>query len=128
MTNRMLDHFFVGGDKFFNDFFGNVNVDAFPRFNIVQLEDQGYRLDVALPGWSKDSVKVHFENGILSVEGQKADTSETYLHKGISSKAFKRSFFVPKNLEVVEAAFADGLLKVTFKPKEVNPVKYIQIK
>lgn len=128
MTNRMLDHFFVGGDKFFNDFFGNLNVDAFPRFNIVQLADQGYRLDLALPGWSKDNVKVHYENGILTVDGQKADNSETYLHKGISSKAFKRSFFVPKNLEVVDATFTDGLLKVTFKPKEVNQVKYIEIK
>jgi molecular chaperone IbpA len=124
---KLLDHFFVGGDKLFTDFFGDLNVDAFPRFNIVKLEDQNYRVDLALPGWSKEQVKIHFDNGILLVEGEKSLSSETYIHKGISGKAFRRSFFVPKNLEVTDATFKDGLLKITFKPRAVNPANYIEI-
>jgi molecular chaperone IbpA len=128
MTNKLLDHFFVGGDKFFNDFFGNMNVDAFPRFNIAQLSEQEFRVDLALPGWSKDNIKIHYDIGLLTIEGDKLDNNEVYLHKGISSKAFKRSFFVPKNLEVTDATFENGLLSITFKPRAINPAKYIDIK
>jgi molecular chaperone IbpA len=128
MTNKLLDHFFVGGDKFFNDFFGNLNVDAFPRFNVVHVADQEYRVDLALPGWSKNNVKIHFDIGLLTIEGNKVEGSETYIHKGISSKAFRRSFFVPKNLEVTDASFENGLLCITFKPRAINPAKYIEIK
>jgi len=128
MTNRLLDHFFVGGDKFFTDFFGNLNVDAFPRFNVVQLAENDYRIDLALPGWSRENVKIHFDIGLLTIEGDKSEGTETYVHKGISSKAFRRSFFVPKNLEVTNASFQDGLLKITFKPRAINPAKYIEIK
>jgi molecular chaperone IbpA len=124
---KLLDHFFVGGDKLFTDFFGDLNVDAFPRFNIVKVGEQDYRVELALPGWSKEHVKIHFDNGIVLIEGEKNVSSETYIHKGISGKAFKRSFFVPKNMEVTDASFKDGLLKITFKSRAVNPAKYIEI-
>ena len=72
--SRLLDQFFVGGDKLFDDFFGgNLGVDAFPRFNIVQLSDNEFELTLALAGWVKEDIKVKHDMGTLTVEGNKKD-------------------------------------------------------
>lgn len=129
-TKTILDHFFVGGNTLYNDFFGNLtwNVDSFPRFNIVQIDEKEYRIELALPGWSKDNIKIHMDAGLLTIEGEKQESTDRYIHRGISGKAFKRSFFVPKNLEITKAALDNGLLKLIFEPRAINPAKYIEIK
>jgi HSP20 family molecular chaperone IbpA len=126
-----IDSFFIGGDKLFQEFFGNnTSADSFPRFNVWQNTDESeYHVDLALPGWSKDDLKVSFENGVLTVSGCKQEaTGVKYLHKGLSGKGFKRSFLVPLNLEVNCVALKDGLLSVTFLKRAENPTKLIEIK
>ena len=126
---KLLDSFFVGGHELFSGFFDNMSAESFPRFNVIYVNDKEYEVDVALPGWSKENVKVHFDSGILTVEGVKQDIpSITYIHRGISGKAFKRSFLVPKSLEVSEAQFKDGLLKIIFKSRAQDQAKFIEVK
>lgn len=123
-----LSNFYIGSDISFRDFFDNLNVDAFPRFNTVLNEDKQYCLELALPGWHKDSIKLKLDAGILTVEGAKQDLGKVeYLHKGITSKAFKRSFLIPRNLEVSEASLTDGILGITFANKAEDPTKLIAV-
>lgn len=115
-------------DNFFGNL-GNSHIDSFPRFNVIQVGEDKYSVELALPGWCPEAIKISFENGLLTVEGDKQDCAEkTYIHRGISGKAFKRSFITPKNLEVDNAALKHGLLVINFKPRVVNPPKYIEIK
>ena len=128
--SRLLDQFFVGGDKLFDDFFGgNLGVDAFPRFNIVQLSDNEFELTLALAGWVQEDIKVKHDMGTLTVEGNKKDAvGVKFIHRGISGKAFKRSFLVPRTLEIVSAGLADGLLHLIFKSRAEDSTKLIEVK
>ena len=128
---KLIDAFFVGGDRMFDDFFGNnPQISEFPRFNIWQnCANTEYHVDLALPGWSKDNITVTYDQGVLSVTGCKQEVTDVlYVHKGLSGKSFKRSFLVPKTLELLTAELKDGLLSITFQPRAETPAKFIEIK
>jgi molecular chaperone IbpA len=128
--SKFLDQFFVGGDKLFDEFFGgNLSVDAFPRFNVVQVNETEFELTLALAGWTKDDVKLKYDAGVLAIEGCKKEVPDVkFIHRGISGKAFKRSFLVPRALEVTGAGLTDGLLRIQFKSRATDSTKFIEVK
>lgn len=105
-----LDKVFVGLDQLYNYPFG---VKDYPRCNIGKSEN-GYKLEMALPGWKYSDVEVSFQDGVLTVSGSKEEVTEglEWIHKGISEKSFERAFKVNSTLEVKGAKFEDGMLTV----------------
>lgn len=97
----------------------------YPRYNIVK-EDGGYRVEVAVPGRSKNTVSVTVEKQSLIVKGEALNGTDVskYLHKGISGKGFSKTFHVGENLKVESATLTDGLLKIWIAehvPEEDKP-------
>ena len=91
----------------------------YPRYNIIRHTCGGYTLEVAVPGWKKEDLEVRFVDGKLTVRGTaklQSEDGDVYLHKGLSSKMFERTFNVSAGLQLGKVTLAEGILKVPFKP------------
>ena len=102
----------------------------YPRYNVVKVGAHGYRIEVALPGWEKDQVKVICTNNVLSIEGDKKsedNSNEDLIHKGISGKSFERRFKLDSDLEVKTASMDNGMLKVGLEYSEASKPTVLEI-
>ena len=108
-----------------NEFFSPaaLNQHGVPAVNIIETEN-GFRLEVAAPGLSKDDFKLHLENNVLTISATKEqkneETNEKFTRKEFSFGSFQRSFTLPNSVqsENIQAAYADGVLKVEIPKKE----------
>jgi molecular chaperone IbpA len=87
--------------------------DHYPPYNIERTGDEHYEICLALAGFSPADVTITAQQNVLTVEGGKADGGEhQYLYKGISARPFRRVFNLADYVEVQNANFVDGLLKI----------------
>ena len=87
--------------------------DTYPPYNIERASEDQYRISLALAGFSPDEVTITAEQNVLTVEGSKAQKPETeYLYQGISARPFRRIFNLAEYVQVKNASFENGLLKV----------------
>jgi molecular chaperone IbpA len=87
--------------------------DTYPPYNIERADDDHYRITLALAGFSPDEITITAEQNVLTVEGSKAQKPETeYLYQGISARPFRRIFNLAEYVQVKNASFENGLLKV----------------
>ena len=107
------------------------DIPNYPPYNIKKVGKDKYQLDMALAGFSKDDVKVEVKENTLTVSASSSDKEDdSYVHKGIAKRAFKRSWTLVEHLEVQDAKLKDGVLTVDMKlnlPEEKKP-KTIKIK
>ena len=99
--------------------------DNYPPYNIVK-NDNLYRIEISVSGFSEEDLSVVHENYVLTVSGSKTtqEPDQEYLHKGIASRDFIKKFTLSKDLVVVDATITDGLLVVTLElvvPEEKKP-------
>jgi len=121
----------LGFDKFFTELDqaitqGVTASNAFPRHNIVKIDETKFRIELALAGYNREDLTVVVEKGRLIVSCDKswAGKDEDYLHRGISAKKFVRKFQLKENVEVSGSSFVDGLLMITLEhivPEEDAP-------
>jgi len=108
-----LPKFFVGFDRLEQDFFASTVDGSYPRYNIVQTGEQGYRVEIAVPGWDKKDIEISLFKKVLSVKGtrkQVENPDETYAYKGLSGKQFTRDFKVGDFIKIEKAYLERGLL------------------
>ena len=125
------DPFFIG----FNHTLTKLNNvhsanQAYPPYNVIKLDEDSYQVEVAVAGFSKKDIDVSVDNGTLIIKGDKDDDNAQFLHKGIATRKFTRSFALGEYMEVVGADFEDGMLRVyvdRIVPEEKKP-KSIKIK
>ncbi|MBQ1818292.1 MAG: Hsp20/alpha crystallin family protein [Clostridia bacterium] len=92
----------------------------------VREHDDGYEVDIDLPGFKKEEISLELENGNLTVTAAKGLDKDEKDAKGKLircerySGTMQRSFFVGKNLteEDIKAKFEDGVLTLTVPKKE----------
>ena len=111
--------------KYVND------IPNYPPYNIKKVGKDKYQLDMALAGFSKDDVKVETNDNTLTISASSSDKEDdSYVHKGIAKRAFKRQWRLVEHLEVQDAKLKDGVLTVDMKlnlPDEKKP-RTIKIK
>ena len=96
----------------------------------VHEHDEGFELDIDLPGFKKEEIQLDLENGYLTVSAAKGLESDEKNQKGKLirkerySGSMQRSFFVGKELkeEDIKAKFEDGVLKLSVPKKEAEKV------
>ena len=130
-----FDKLFVGFDRLHNQLANRVTdyqITNYPRYNLVAIGDEAYRIELALPGWNKQDIEIKQHKNELTIEGkekQELDSEEErYIYKGLSGKTFKRVFTLGDWVEVKDAGFKDGLLVIDLvvdtpeaeKPKVIN--------
>jgi molecular chaperone IbpA len=79
-----------------------------------------YEIHLAIAGFKEDEVKVYREGNVLTVIGESKEKPEDgfiYLHKGISSRKFKKQFTLSENVKVAYkgVSIEEGLLKICLK-------------
>jgi HSP20 family molecular chaperone IbpA len=108
--------------------------DGYPPYNIerlAQTESRGelLRIVLAVAGFGSDDLEVEVVNNQLVIRGQQAEERErTYLHRGIATRRFQRSFVLGDGLEVVSADLSNGLLSIDLaRPEADRSVRTIAI-
>jgi len=111
-----IDRYSIGLDRMFNHL-GSINQDVnYPPYNLVKVDDNNYSLEIALAGFNSDEVKVYTEINQLFVEASKEDVDgREYVHRGLASRSFTRSWTLSEDVEVTEVNFVDGILSVSLR-------------
>jgi len=105
----------IGFDRLFDlvETAQRAGEDNYPPYNIERLGDDRYQISLAVAGFAPDEISVTAEQNVVTIEGHKADKSEReYLYRGISARSFKRQFNLADYVQVKNAAFENGLLKI----------------
>lgn len=87
---------------------------SYPPYNIEKTSQNGYRISIAVAGFTGDELSVEVKENALIVAARKARDEEerTYLHRGIATRAFERRFHLADHLKVTGATHADGMLHI----------------
>ena len=104
----------------------------------VKETEEGYEVAIDLPGFKKDEVKIHLDNGYLTIAAAKRldkdeqDKKGKYIRRERYAGSMSRSFYVGEGVKQsdVHAKYEDGILRLDIpKPdkKAVEESKYISI-
>ena len=93
----------------------------------VHENETDYEMDMDLPGFKKDQIKINLENGYLTISAAKEHDSEKKKHGKVIRQeryegSMQRSFYVGDGVKVedVKAKFEDGVLKLCIPKKELK--------
>ena len=97
----------------------------------IREHDEGYELDVDLPGFKKDEISVELDDGYLTISAAKGldkDEQEKkgkYIRRERYAGAMQRSFYVGDAVtqEDIKAKFEDGILKLSIPKKDAKAVE-----
>lgn len=103
--------------------------EGYPPYNIERTAEDGLRITLAVAGFTLDDLEIVLEDNQLTISGhQVADDERVYLHRGIATRQFKRSFVIAEGVEVTSAALDNGLLHVDLRqPKPQRNARTIKI-
>jgi molecular chaperone IbpA len=103
--------------------------NSYPPYNIEQLNEDSYRITMAVAGFGEDDLDVTVNDGTLIVTGKHEsakDDDVVYVHRGIAGRAFERRFQLADHIEVKGGALENGLLHIELErvvPEEKKPRK-----
>ncbi|MDA9765466.1 Hsp20 family protein [Alphaproteobacteria bacterium] len=111
---------FVGFDLLFDELnaLSDRKESNYPAYNIAKDDDEHYRIELALAGFSSDEITIQTEKGILTIEANKAEERGNYIHQGIAKRGFSKMFRLAEYMKVDDAQLVDGILTV-FLHREV---------
>ena len=106
----------------------------------IQEHDDGYTLEMDLPGFKKEEIQIELNNGYMTIsaakgldEDEKDKKSGKYIRRERYTGSCQRSFYVGEDVteEDIKAEFKHGILKLFVPKKEVKPAveqkKYVSI-
>ena len=127
----------VGFDNIFKNrdqFRVSSNLETYPPYNLIKLDEYTYIIEMAIAGFNKEDIKITYEPGSLTIEsdGQEIEPDEpdlVYLHKGIAMRKIIKKFTLSDTVVVVDSKLEEGMLTINLKkhiPDELKP-KLIEI-
>ena len=118
---------------FDRDFWGRTNNKTTKNLmkTDIREHDAGYELDIDLPGFKKDEIKVELENGYLTISATKgADNDEQdkkgkYIRRERYAGTMQRSFYVGDYVtqEDIKAKCENGILRLSIPKKDAKAVE-----
>ncbi len=120
MTRRLSvfdSPFLLGFDQFEQalDRVARSAGEGYPPYNIEQLSPSQLRISIAVAGFEMDDLSVQLENNQLVIRGKRGaadDDARVFLHRGIATRQFQRSFILSEDIEVGDATLDNGLLHI----------------
>ena len=106
------------------------NQQSYPPYNIQRLDENSYKITMAVAGFSEDEIDITAENDVLTISTQKSfsEKEKNYLYRGIAERDFRRQFNLDKYIKVTNAALENGLLHITLEreiPDAMKPRKIL---
>lgn len=104
----------VGFDRLFDLVNETMNdSDNYPLYNIERTGEDQYQISLALAGFAPEEITITAEQSTLTVEGRKANKGDhDFLYQGISMRPFRRVFNLADYVQVKDASFENGMLKI----------------
>lgn len=100
---------------------------SYPPYNVELVEENRYRITMAVAGFSKDDIEITSEESTLTIAGrQDSDSERKFLYQGIAERNFERKFQLDEHVKVVDARLENGLLHVDLVreiPEAMKPRK-----
>jgi len=138
MTNHQLVRFdtnalnraLLGFDTLFNDVeqrFANQINNNYPPYNVLKRDEDTYEIQIAVTGFEKDEITVEIDQNQLIVKGEhesEEDTTTQYLHRGLATRNFTRSWTLAEHMEVGDGKIKNGILTIELKrivPEALKP-------
>jgi len=95
--------------------------DGYPPYNIEQIGTEILRITLAVAGFARKELSVTVEDNQLVIRGRRDEEDQrVYLHRGIATRPFQRSFVLAEGLEVARAEVANGLLHIDLQRSRPN--------
>lgn len=130
-----IHKFGIGFDSMFDEI---MRVSAqqtnqnYPPYNIVKHSDDKFAIELAVAGFREGDINITVTKNVLTIEGQQIESLDEldkryeYVHRGISSRNFTRTFTLADHVEVVTAKCEHGILSIVLErqvPEELQPKK-----
>lgn len=123
----------VGFDRAWDPLSTTFSLDSagYPAYNILRLEEDEFRISLAVPGFTDREISVETREGAVWVKGERAvdPNHNQYLYRGINVQGFQRTFQLPAHVRVKGARLEHGMLHIDLVrelPEALRPHK-IQI-
>jgi len=104
---------------------------AYPPYNIEVVDEDRYRISMAVAGFTEDDLDVQVKEGVLIVSGgRKEDKERKFLYHGIANRSFERRFQLADYVRVDKAELRHGLLHIELTrevPEAMRP-RRIEVK
>ncbi|WP_182084212.1 Hsp20 family protein [Aureimonas sp. ME7] len=112
--------------------------DGYPPFNIERVRLDGerdgegghaIRITLAVAGFRPEDLEITTEENQLTIRGAQSEREERdFLHRGIASRQFQKSFLFADGMRILGAQLKNGLLMIDLvKPEPERVVKKIKI-
>jgi molecular chaperone IbpA len=133
-----IDKWFVGADRMLKNIAAAQETYAkatnWPPYNIVKVDDNNYTIELAVAGFGKHNLDIELANNTLVVKGgytvndmaEESANPVQYLFKGIADRVFTRKFTLADSVEVKNAEYINGMLKIYLEnliPEDKKPRK-----
>jgi len=126
------DPFFIGFNRELSrlNTAHKTNSHTYPPYDLLKLDEDTYRISLAIAGFSREDIDVSVDNGTLIIKGEIVEVIDAeVVHKGIAGRRFVRSFALGEYMEVTGAEMKDGMLHINVDrivPEDKKP-KTIEI-
>ncbi|MGI4020434.1 MAG: Hsp20/alpha crystallin family protein [Janthinobacterium lividum] len=107
-------------------------VSRVPAVNIAET-DSDFQIELAVPGFKKEDFKISVDKNVLSISTEKKNENvqegKKFSKREFNYTAFTRSFNLPETVDhsKIDAAYVDGILKLTVAKKEEAKVQSREI-
>jgi molecular chaperone IbpA len=140
-----INPFLIGFESLFDKANSMINESSYPPYNVIKISDEAkadqpegweywdYEIHLAVAGFKENEIKVYREGNVLTISGESKEKPEDgfiYIHKGISSRKFKKQFTLSENVKVLErgVGFDEGILKICLENIEPKPgIEYYEV-
>jgi len=109
----------------------NAKAESYPPYNIEHTSEERLKITLAVAGFAAEDLSVTVDDNQLIVRGRLNGNGEekTFLHRGIATRQFQRSFVLADGIDVLGAELTHGLLTIELeRPRAENAVKTIPIR
>jgi HSP20 family protein len=140
MTDRLFGDFWTEIDRMLtSDRFvpGASTKFRYPRMNIKSLDNE-FLIEAAIPGLTKEDIKVDFSDGILTISGvsknEKNEEQNGYVVRELHKSSFSRSISIDEEIcdvEKIDAGVTDGVLTIKIPKKSLDtttPRRIIEVR
>ena len=102
--------------------------ESYPPYNIEQVDENSYRIVMAVAGFSEDELSITVQDNTLLISGKSkpSESNVKYLHRGIAGRAFEKHFQLADFIKIGTANLQNGLLSIDLVrevPEALKPRK-----
>jgi HSP20 family molecular chaperone IbpA len=107
-----------------------AKADSYPPYNIEHTDENRLKITLAVAGFKAADLSVSVEDNQLVIRGRVTEPEDkTFLHRGIASRQFQRSFVLAQGIEVLAAELRHGLLTIELeRSREEGVVRIVPIR